>query len=77
VEVEQSGTVRVKTVIQKEAQSFNAGKVSSLSQMTDSDFGGVQARGVLLGIGVLVESLPGSTRALMLDIPLSESSDHS
>lgn len=57
-EVERSATVRVKTVIEREARSSNAEKMSLLSQMTDLGFGGIQARGALMGIGVLVESSP-------------------
>ena len=50
--------MRVKTVIEREARSSNAEKMSLLSQMTDLGFGGIQARGALMGIGVLVESSP-------------------
>jgi hypothetical protein len=43
--------------------------------MIEMSLAGIQARGQLLGVAVSVESSPGTTTALVLDVPLLGPSD--
>ena len=75
MEGEPAGIVRVKAAISGETRPPGAEEKPLLGPMTEMNFPGVQARGKLLGIAVSVESLPGATTALILDIPLLGSSN--
>ena len=75
VEGESASIVRVKTAIKGETRSSEAEDSSLFGPMIEMSFAGIQARGQLLGIAVSVESSPGMTTALVIDVPLLGSSD--
>lgn len=74
VEGEPASCVRVRAAINGETRSPGAEDAPSLGSMIEMSVAGIQARGMLLGMTVSVESLPGTTTALVLDVPLQDSS---
>ena len=75
VEGEQASIVRVRAAINGETRSSEAEDTPLFAQTMDMSLAGIQARGVLLGVAVSVESSPGPTTALVLDVPLPGPSD--
>ncbi len=75
VEGEQAPIVRVRAAINGETRSSEAEDTPLLGQTMTMNLAGIQARGTLLGIAVSVESSPGPTTALVLDVPLPAPSD--
>ena len=67
--------VRVRAAINGETRSSEAEDAPLFGPMMEMSFGGIQARGKLLGVAVSIEYSPGTTTALVLDVPLLESSD--
>lgn len=67
--------VRVKAAIKGQTRSSEAEDVPLFGPMIEMSLAGIQARGQLLGVAVSVESSPGTTTALVLDVPLLGSSD--
>lgn len=75
VEGEPASCVRVRAAINGETRSPGVEDAPSCGSMIDMSVSGIQARGMLLGMTVSVESSPGTTTALVLDVPLLESSN--
>ena len=75
VEGELASIVRVRAAINGKTRSSGAEDAPRCGPATEMSVAGIQARGKLLGIAVRVESSPGTTTALLLDVPLLESSD--
>lgn len=74
VEGEPASIVRVRAAINGETRSFGT-DAPLFGPKIEMSFAGIQARGQLLGVAVSVESSPGTTTALVLDVPLLGSSD--
>jgi len=75
VEGRPASIVRVKAAIKGETRSSEAEDAPLFGPMIEMSLAGIQARGQLLGVAVSVESSPGTTTALVLDVPLLGSSD--
>lgn len=75
VEGEQASIIRVRVAVNRETRSSGAEDAPLLGPMIEMSFSGIRARGKLLGIAVSVETSLGTTTALVLDVPLLESSD--
>lgn len=71
---EPAGIVRVRAAISREARSPETKETLLLRSSMEVNIPGIQALGNLLGIAVRIESLPGTTMALVLDVPLLGSS---
>ena len=70
VEGEPASCVRVRAAINGETRSRGVEDAPSFGSMVEMSVPGIQARGMPLGITVSVESSPGTTTALVLDVPL-------
>jgi hypothetical protein len=70
MEGEPASCVRVRAAINEETRSRGVEDAPSFGSMVEMSVPGIQARGMLLGITVSVESSPGTTTALVLDVPL-------
>lgn len=70
VEGERASCIRVRAAINRETRSPGAESAPTFGSMIEMSEAGIQARGMLLGITVSVESSPGMTTALVLDVPL-------
>jgi glucose-6-phosphate-specific signal transduction histidine kinase len=75
VEGEQASIIRVRVAVNRETWSSGAEDAPLFGPMIEMSLAGIQARGQLLGIAVSVESSPGMTTALVIDVPLLGSSD--
>lgn len=73
LEGQDASIIRVKAAITGGVQSSEAEAVTLFEQTMEMSLAGIQARSKLLGIGVSVESSPGRTSALVLDVPLLDS----
>jgi signal transduction histidine kinase len=73
LEGQDASIIRVKAAITGGVQSSEAEAVTLFEQTMEMSLAGIQARSKLLGIGVSVESSPGRTSALVLDISLLDS----
>ena len=70
VEGKQASIVRVRAAINREVRTSGTEAITLFEQPTEMTCAGIKAGCKLLGIAVTVESSPGTTTTLVLDIPL-------